>query len=270
MAYRFDGSDDDVRFSMGAFDGYTAGPISGAVLLKRNAASAWHGLICVYDATGADSGNVGLDLIEYSNGNQLAFWNGKVGGAFIDGSSGTAVSDTSNWQIVGVSWNGASSAPRFHWKVGAGSWNHASGADSTGSDANTFATADRIIVGTDPTDSDDLSGDVVCAGMIKANWADGDFEALDMSAFSSWTAKFTGAGAWLVGFEASGALTDRTGNGGDEASRAGTTLVSDPGGWSWAGAGTTYEKDEIGISERTGGGTRIKDILKSGTGIIGP
>lgn len=270
MAYRFDGSDDDVRFTMGTFDGYTAGDLSAAMLLKRNATGAWHGMLTINDAAGAASGTVLADVMEFSNGNVLAFWNGQVGGEMINGSTATTITDTTNWMIVGLSFDGGGTTPRFHWKIGSGSWNHENITGTLGSaDMATMATADRIIVGTDPSGGDDLSADVACVGMIEAFWADADFEALSLTSFAAWETKFTGSGAWLIGFEDSGTQTDRTGNGGNEDTRSGTTLVSDPPSWVWD-AGTTYEKDEIAIVTMTGGGTRILDHLKSGTAIMGP
>jgi len=59
-------------------------------------------------------------------------------------------------------------------------------------------------------------------------------ESLTMTDFASWQAVFTGADAWLHGYEDATTQVDRTGNGGDEVTRNGVTLVSDPPGWAWA------------------------------------
>lgn len=231
MSYRFDGTDDDVRFSPGSFVGYAAGPITCAALINRNGTGAWGGVLTWTDVAGAASGVVGADLIEFSNTDLLSFWNGQVGGQDISGSTATAITDTTNWMIVAVSWGGASTAPRYHWKIGAGAWVHESIADSTGASSAAMAAADRWIVGTDPTGGDDLNADVTCTGAIKSALSDAAIEALDMTTFASWQSVFTD---WLIGFETSATQTDRTGGGGDEVSRAGTSLVSDPAGWTWA------------------------------------
>ena len=262
MAYRFDGTDDDVRFSPGAFTNYTAGPITAAALIKRNATGSWDGIITLLDAAGGDS-SVLIDLLEIDNANHFAFWNGEttVSGTngSIDGSTTGTLTDTANWYIVAVSWGGNGTAPKFHWKqLGAGSWTHQAIADGTGRNALQMTSSDRIIVGTDPTGADDLAADVVWAGMSKSNDADATIETLDTLDFADIEAY---GFEWLVGFEASETQTDRTGGGGNEVSTSGTTLVSDPSGWTWGGGVTESLAATIAAVSSVSGALSVSDLL---------
>jgi hypothetical protein len=230
VAYRFS-TNNDVRFSMGTLDTYTMGPVTAALLIKRNAINAWGGLITISDGGGS---TVLADLLEFDNTNHLAFWNGRSSSNDISGSTAGTITDTTGWWVVVVTWGGASSAPRYHWKpLGSGSWTHQSLSDSTGASSLAIATADRIIIGTDPGGSDDFSGDIVWAGIKKSNDADITVEGLDTT---SWSTIQAYGFHWLAGFEASGTINDASGGGGNEVSRGGgITLVSDPSGWSWSG-----------------------------------
>jgi hypothetical protein len=83
-----------------------------------------------------------------------------------------------------------------------------------------------------------LSGDVVCAGIKKADSTDLQVETLSRTLFSAWKAF---GFDWLIGFDTSlqsaGVLQDQASPGtGDEISKTGTSVVSDPPGWLWAAA----------------------------------
>lgn len=120
-------------------------------------------------------------------------------------------------------------------QVGAGAWaaeNETAAQDTAA--PTTVGSGFRHLIGNEAALGDDANFDLVCIGAIKGALSQATFESLDQTAFSSWQAVFTGANAWLLGFETISSQTDRTGNGGDELSRsAGITLVSDPAGWSW-------------------------------------
>lgn len=253
MAYRFDSADDDVRFTPGALTSYTMGPVTMAALINRNETSTWHGIVTILDAGGGDGSTpVLIDALEIDDTNHLSFWNGRgsPASAEIAGAASTSFgTDTTNWFVVAVSWGGASTAPKFHWKqLSSGSWTHQAISDGTGQDCKPIVSADRIIIGTDPSGGDDFGGDVVWAGIVKSNVADATIENLDTLSFQTvvdfgWD--------WLVGFEASGTQTDRTGGGGDQASISGTSLVSDPGSWDWTlgggGAVTPKKLSALGV-----------------------
>jgi len=242
MAYRLTGTDPFVRFSIGAFNGYSmeSDVMSAAALLKRRSATAWHGIHVVDDGT--TSPYTYID--EFNPSDQL------VGGPDGVTTSVQTFNDTTNWMIVGftkAAGTGAGIAWTWRWKIGAGAWS--SEADTYSGRTSSAGSGYRHIIGNEPALGDDADFDIVCAGLIKSQLSQASFESLDMSSFSTWTSVFTGAGAWLIGFQAIGSLSDNTGNGGNELSRsAGITVVSDPPGWSWG----------------------ADPLAKSGLGIIGP
>jgi PKD repeat protein len=69
-------------------------------------------------------------------------------------------------------------------------------------------------------------------GVKKADSVDATVATLNETTFSSWAAF---GFDWLIGFENSSTLVNRTSPGsGDETARAGVSVVSDPPGWVWA------------------------------------
>lgn len=229
MAYRF--SSAWLRTSIGAFNGFTMHnqPSSMAALLKRNAVGAWHAISVIDDGAGT---NFTFDQ-EFNPSNQLVTDLTLSGGA----ATTTAITDTTNFGIFGYTWDGTAGAGGiiFYWKLGAGAWNTFPAAMGSLS-ATAIGSAYRHIIGAEAGLGDLASYDMVCIGKLKATTlSTGVFESLDMAGIASWDAVFTGANAWLLGFDDIATRTDRTGNGGNEVSRAGSgiTLVADPAGWSW-------------------------------------
>lgn len=241
MAYRLDGTDPFFRCSIGALNGYSmhgSAALSYAALVKRRAASAWHG---IYVVDNGSTTNYSFAM-EFDPSNQLAA-DLTTANPF---SSVATFNDTTNWMIVGLTMAGSgssgSTAVTWRYKIGAGAWS--SEADtSPGSNTTAAGSGYRHLIGNEAGLGDDANFDVVCAGAIQSNLSQASFESLTMTDIASWDAVFTGAGAWLVGFDAISSRTDRTGNGGNEVSRSsGITLVSDPAGWSWGGAATAVAR----------------------------
>lgn len=234
MAYRLTGTDPFFRCSIGAFNGYAMrnSAFSYAALLKRRSAGAWHGIYVVDDGAGTPA-NYSFPM-EFNPSNQLA-----ADLTTLNPFASTATfNDTTNWMIVGLCWDGTTTAGHaiWRWKIGSGAW-ASEAVTSPGANATTAGSGYRHLLGNEAGLVDDADFDIVCAGAIKSNLAQATFESLDMLSIATWDAVFTGAGAWLIGFDDISTRTDRTGNGGNEASRSsGITLVSDPPGWSWGGA----------------------------------
>jgi hypothetical protein len=146
-------------------------------------------------------------------------------------------SSTSTWYLLVATYAGGGASPRFHVHDGT-SWNHAVTASPGAADIAAILAGDRLRVGISGSGSQPLSGDVVCCGIKKSNSSDATVETLTRTAFSDWQAF---GFDWLIGFdsskEAAGILQDQASPGtGDETAISGTSQVSDPAGWSWAGA----------------------------------
>lgn len=233
MAYRLDGTDPFLRAAIGAFNGYQmhGAAFSYACLVKRIGVSSWQGLWVV--DTGAAT-NYSFPM-EFNPTNQLA---ADITGGSPFASTAT-FNDTTNWMIVGATWDGTATAGhvKWRWKIGSGAWS-----SETATSASILGNAGpgyRHVIGNEAALGDDANFDIVCVGAIQSELSQASFESLTMTSFASWQSVFTGAGAWLLGFETIASQTDRTGNGGNELSRsAGVTLVADPAGWSWGGSTT--------------------------------
>lgn len=230
MAYRLTGTDPFFRASIGSLNGYAlrnGNPFSSFALIKRRAVSAWHGVYVI------DQGSVANYeyLYELDPSNLL------VGGTPNTSSwvSAQSFNDTTNWLIVGFTWGGGSSDWVWRWKIGAGAWGSETETITLdGLSPASIGSGFRRLIGNEAGLGDDADFDVCCVGDIKSTLSQATAESLDMLNFSTWQSVFTGAGAWLIGFETIATQVDRTGNGGDELSRsAGITLVADPAGWSW-------------------------------------
>jgi hypothetical protein len=224
MAYRFNGTTDKVEFAITPLSGYTFGPATLACLFKRTTAGTDDFMIWLTDSNGTTN-RVGC-YVDSSNAPE-AFLNGSQSG------SGGTFASTTAWYIFVTTWSAAATTPRFHVWNGS-SWAHANASGAIGA-AFTVAGTSRIAFGARPTVANPFVGDAVCCGIKKADSSDAAVQALNATAWSSWT----GFGFdWLIGFDSSlvsgGVLQDQSLAGtGDEISKVGTTLVSDPPGWSW-------------------------------------
>jgi hypothetical protein len=149
-------------------------------------------------------------------------------------STGSLYASTTNWQLIAATrLGGASITPRNHLNSGSG-WTHAAMSGTT-SDPVAITGTSRMIVGRQGAGSLFFDGDIVCIGVKKANSSDIALEALSLTSFAPWK---TFGFDWLVGFDAAGTRTNVTTPGsGDETARSGTSLVSDPPGWSFGGGG---------------------------------
>lgn len=264
MAYRLSGVDPFLRASPGAFTGYAMqqSPSSSFALIKRNAISSWQGVICADNGAGA----VYHDAIEFNPSDGLAGW--MTGGAGY--SNAVAITDTTNWMIVGYTWDGTSGATSWTWwwKIGAGAW-QSSTSNATANTATAFASTFHWIIGNEANLQDDAQFDIVVAGSIKSKLSTATLQTLNMTTAASWDAVFTGASAWLLGFDAIGTRTDRTGNGGNETSRsAGATvaLVADPPGWTWSSIDTRFVTASTGSKGRATATGNKSAAVASSTG----
>jgi len=222
MSYGFNGTSDQVEFGRGPINGAALGPYTFAVLLKRNSVGVTKQIGGVFDS--AITSRLGWG---FSSANVLRALSP------LGASNGQTLSSTSLWYLIAVTCAAGTATPRFHVHDGT-SWNHAAGSANSG--AITVAGTDRVFIGTGGSAGPWFPGDIVCTGIKKADSADLTVETLSRTLFSAWVAF---GFDWLIGFDSSlesaGILQDQASPGtGDEIGISGTTVVSDPPGWSWA------------------------------------
>lgn len=230
MAYRFNGVDPLLRATIGGINGMNrAQPWSAAVLRKRNATGAWHGIHAI--DTGGSSPF--MFVMEHNPSNQLT-----GGHPTASWASAATFTTTASWEILAFTTPGTTGAgaSTWRWQTEGGAWQ--SEAETYDVLAGTAGSGYRHLIGNEPGLGDDADMDIVCVGLLAGTeLSQGQVESLSMASFGPWQAIFAGSTAWLMGFDSIATQVDRTGNGGDETARSGgITLVSDPTGWKWVGA----------------------------------
>jgi hypothetical protein len=228
VSYRFTPSDGKLYTSPGALVGLQRNQaFSYAALLKRRATSVWHSILNIENGA---AGNFMFPM-EFNPGNNLA-------GDFTTANpfqSAATFADTVNWMIVGLTWDGSTTANKvvWRWKIGSAPWSSEL-ETSPGANASAIGSGYHMIIGVEAGSGDDADFDMVCIGAIRSELSQAQFESLTMTDFLSWRNVFAGSGAWLLGFQAIDTIIDMTGNGGNETSRTTPTLQPDPPGWEWA------------------------------------
>jgi hypothetical protein len=230
MAYRIATNADNVEFSNGPWSGYTFGGFTAAVFLKRNTLSTQQAALFLVISGftfprfefGFNSSNLGLLVTRGASASTTL--------------SGPSLNSTTPWYLFVVSGNGTAT-PRFHFHNGT-SWAHSNASGALTNNPTVGATDRLFLSPPSGWGGEYLKADVVCCGFKKADSADLTVESLTPNAFSSWQAF---GFDWLIGFDAAGTrINQGGGSGGGEIARTGTSLVSDPAGWSWAPAAAPF------------------------------
>jgi len=178
-----------------------------------------------------------------------------------------AALNATNWYLVVITRPAGSNAARIHIHDGT-SWSHAAGTGNSFDGAIDVADIIRVGASTASTPSTFLSADVVCTGIKRANSSDATVITLSPTAWASWLAF---GFDWLIGFDSSfvsgGLLQDQgTPGTGDETSRSGTSLVSDPAGWSFATSTTWNGSSTVSLTDTvTTAGTRLGVTIHGAT-----
>lgn len=225
MAYRLaSASNHYVAFNKTAFASYTAGPITIAALFKLNATGGSGRRIVGFNQVSIGPERVGMH--KSSNYFGMNYNNDEV--LYL------SFTNTSIWYIAVATFGGGSAISRGHLWNGT-SWAHQ--AQQFGTVVNkTIQAADELRVGHGNISMLAQDMDIVCAGIKRADSTDLQVQNLSPTDFQTWR---DFGFHWLIGFEASAALTDVGLDGtGHETTRSGTSLVADPPGWSWAAAPT--------------------------------
>jgi hypothetical protein len=225
VAYRFTGaSSSRVQFGIGPFNGYTFGAFTIAAFFKRASTADNPAFVFFSNAAG---GSNKLELMALSSGGGL-----RVGLAPLEYHGYAVFADTANWWLLVATCAGAGQPVRFHLHDGT-SWMH--GAQSNGTSPSfggvAIGATDTLFVSAPLAwGGEYMNGDMVCAGVKKADSTDLQVEALSRTLFSAWT----GFGFdWLAEFSAAGSpIINRANPGsGDEVARTAVSLVADPPGW---------------------------------------
>ena len=222
MAYRTDGVDDSIKFAATPLAGHVIGPITTAYYFKRLSGTNRY-LGAVLDPS--------LNIRVAHSIGATARGEFTVDSLSAGVSPSSIDSDVGVWTVLVFTWGGSGTEMRFHIWEGS-SWIHGNAffGSPTGS-APAISASDFIWIGSFGA-SAWLNADFVCAAIKKTNMTDAEVEAYFSGRFFPlWEAA---APHWLVGFEDSATVLDRSAAGtGDEVARVGTTLVDDPPDWAW-------------------------------------
>lgn len=237
MAVRaFNGSSDLINTATGALATGTFG--TQAVIVKRGGTGNWHTFLALHN-----SGGSALTQFAYQDGNLTAWW--------IDGVTvtGPAAISTADWGLLVVRKATSTATPRFSlYNFSTDTWVHA---NASGTRPNWPAPGTGGTVRVEWEGFDRLNGRLAArAAWNSLPWAadasgDAALEAagLEVSA-ANWLAASPSA-MWLFNQAAvTDPVLDETGNGADQTSRTGTTVVNgdDPPGFSFdLTAGVTVE-----------------------------
>lgn len=210
--------------SAGSVDG---GPSSVAVLWRPTTVhEGW-----LLDAENGAGGHA-YSINPYTDGH---LWHTMVG--FRQTMAYTA---SDGWRLDIWSKPSGTAAVRGHTMLlSAGTWSHADYGTSADS-ANVPTT--RIRIGRHFSSSGALNGDVAAAMVVGAEWSDAAVEAGALgSGLAAWLAMAGASPAAVWGFgqsSVSDPVTDVTGGGGDQIALSGTSVTTDPPGFSYAIAAT--------------------------------
>lgn len=225
MARHFTASSAEyVQFSAGSLATSDGGPTTIAVLWRPTTVHAgW--LFHVANASDATL----LSLNPYSDGH---LWH-TVGGAFHQTLAYTA---GDGWRLdIWTKPNGTGQVRGHAILLSGGTWSHTDYGDS--GDAPAVVPATKVLVGRHFSDSAALNADIAAIAIVQANWSDAAIEAGNLTTgLSAWETLIGADPAVMWAFDQADVadpVLDLTGGGADQTWRWGTTVVSDPPGFSY-------------------------------------
>lgn len=257
MAYRFDGLTARVEFAISPLSGYTSGAFTFAQFFKRGDAGGTDYLFTLSDSASNDK-----IICFIGSDNVIKFY--RAGGSAL---GSVALSSTSLWYLC-VFTVSAAGVVRCHLHDGT-SWSHTNVGTLSGSLA--LISSDRMIIASAGGGSNFFNADIVCSGVKKVEASDVQVETLSRTSFVNWRSF---GFDWLVGFDPSlvsgGLLQDQgTPGTGDEISKVGTSVVSDPPGWLWVPSGTMSKiKFGTGLGVTDEGSNVIRVDIAGGTSFL--
>jgi hypothetical protein len=236
MAVReFDGVDDLVELAAGTLGTLVQGANSFVVIAK---------LVNDNDKALVSFGaaaNPLAGLVVFSNaGQHQPGYQSNAGGTLVAGVDLTA---SDGWLLIGFSKASGSNKPRLHvYDYGGAAWTHVD-ADNAVADQPTN-TVTRVAVGQDAAGSNKAAIRLAVFGVWKSRLADADYESGMHSSLGAWSALTPDALCPFNQASTADPVADVTGNGADQTSITGTTVITgdDPPGFSFAST-TTVGRD---------------------------
>jgi hypothetical protein len=214
LARAFDGTDDEVRCSIGGVSGFTFGTL--AVIVRRGATAAWHSLIGLNNSSGLVQAS-----LEFNDTDFLCWANQSVSPR-----TTTTFVSTTTWYCIIVTKATGTVSPRFHWyNYTTNAWTH-----QDPFSASTAANAGSLSGGTvrfgEWEDTDDFTGDIALgAAWSGVTFTDAQLEAMGLPfSLSNWHAAAP-SGLWILDQSATGQkVVDLTGGGANESAIGGTSV----------------------------------------------
>lgn len=233
LARRFDGIDDHILASVGTAT--LTGNYTIAWLGRKLRDTQLSSLSAPFNTTDAAGGNLGhRTLLTTVGALQMAHT--------LDVETAPTLRHAEHdWIIYAVTGNAGSTAiVRFHLWTPDGGWQHEDSGTTVGPIA---ATPDLIEFGSRFNAGIHEKGDVAVVGAWNSQLSDGSIETLSTNWRTQDWFDLSPAGLWDFGQDSVGTpVTDITGNGADQTSIAGTTVIDDgPAGWIYGAAAPTVQ-----------------------------
>jgi hypothetical protein len=225
----FDGVDDRVTCSPGAFDNYAIGAFTVAAIVKR--------------AANTDNGRILSTYTSTSSRFEVLFNDGSPTDTILlvsrspldaDSSSTFTVTTTNGWVVCGSDKAAGTNAPRSHRCVmSTGTWTHTNNAN-TFQDVDGNGTGGHIDLGCESSEPAAFNGRIAVIGLWKRQLSDAEWETLD-SSLANWAATSPDA-LWALNQASTSTPVEDIVGTADETSLTGTTVVTgdDPPGFSFS------------------------------------
>lgn len=230
MAVReFDGVDDLIELAAGTLSTLVQGANTFAVIVKLTS-DADKALV----SFGAAANPLAGLVIFLNAGQHQPGYQSNAGGTLVAGVDLTA---SDGWLLIGFDKGSTTVKPRLHvYDYGAATWTHAD-ADNTVAD-QPASTVTRIAVGQDAAGNNKAAVRLAVFGAWKSPLVDADYESGMRSSLGAWEALAPDALCPFNQASTADPVADTTGNGADQTSITGTTVVTgdDPPGFSFISA----------------------------------
>lgn len=238
MSYHFDGVNDNVFCSIGACN-FTGASTVAAIVRCTDTSTSWSFIVGAYNSTSNLAGFGGLwrvqDIAPWEGEGDLFYTTSDAGPGCYGLDGNVPAGSTAGWVLLVVKKASGTVMPRWsYYDYDLAGWVHGDPYVSQTVANGAAPGASGTVRFGEYAGADDANLDLLVAGAANSVlWAsDAALEAAGpglISSIGAWDAQ-PWAGLW--GFRDSSSIKDRKSTA-NETSRAGTTVVADPAGWSW-------------------------------------